>query len=578
MALVTHLGAADTTSAQEPLLSFEITTSPDPLKASPENPSAPLEKGELIIVGSRRHRDPADVESIRVKVPAGTMSPDLATDLGQVNHRISLPGWTSRLDTTRQEFVFEPTAGYATIDANTGFTIQLSQIPISRKVGASPIDVTERSRTGNSAFQPRTTQFSVGKFPPDFYLRNLICNPLVIDNGGQVTLTWERSANAEYQLLYGATCLDVTNETRRIITDVRSDTTFYLIGTVSTGAETVKRILSTGVTVIKPDLEIGNLTVHGTVTAKDNISIAAGKKLVTPEISAAGSSIKISSSVDHTTGTVKLLAGGGLEVNGLLAAKGGIQGNAGAPLVVHQNDGLEVHGKFQAGTRGNAECTAVFKKPVTVENTLSVSAGNALKTNKITTVSGGTITVDKHIDMAKGTVLRTGDLRGVNDGADKTIKVSAPIDFTAGVDIVKEAKRGKLTKNAQHSFTADTSGLLVIHAWAGNSGSTAGTEVYVNTFPHGRFMTYADHSNGQPGGELLTIPLKRNDQVQFKVVNRRGNIGDRPGWWMWLPFGATNVGNGPMAAAELVEPAETAVPTGPVEGAEETAAEEAVES
>lgn len=330
-------------------------------------------------------------------------------------------------------------------------------------------------------------------------------------------------ANATYTLLYGNTSLNVTNEYRRTITDIRSDTTFYLIGSVGTGTEEVKRILSTGVMVIKPDLEIGNLVVHGTVTAKDDISIEAGKKLVTPEISATGGSVKISSSVDHTNGTVKLLDTGALEVNGRVKVKGGIEGDsaAGKPLEVHQTAGLNVHANLQVGTSGG-NYTAVFKKPVTVENTLSVSEGNPLKTNKLTTVSGGTISVDKHIDMTKGTILRTGDLRGVDDGANKTIKVNAPIDFTATVDIVKAAKRGKLSKGAAHSFTADTSGLLVIHAWAGDKGSTAGTEVYVNNFPHGRFMTYADHSNGQPGGELLTIPLKRDDRVEFKVVNRRG--------------------------------------------------------
>ncbi|MEV5950616.1 hypothetical protein [Streptomyces sp. NPDC051993] len=473
--------------------------------------------------------------------------------------------------------MFSPTADYATIGADTGFTIQLSNIPISRKVGTSPIDVTERSGTSTNpnTFQNRTTQFSVGKFPSNFYLRNLICNPLVIDHGGQVTLTWERSANATYTLLYGNTSLNVTNETRRTITDIRSDTTFYLIGSVGTGTEEVKRILSTGVTVIKPDLEIGNLTVHGTVTAKDDISIAPGKKLVTPEISAAGSSIEISSSVDHTSGTVKLLGTGALEVNGRVKAKGGIEGNAEArtPLEVHQTAGLNVHANLQVGTSGG-NYTAVFKKPVTVENTLSVSAGHALEANKITTVSGGTITIDKHIDMTKGTVFRTGALRGVDDGDNKTITVNAPIDFTATVDIVKAAKRGKLHKNATHRFTADTSGLLLIHAWAGNSGSTAKSEASVNTYPY-RFATIADHSNGKSGAELLTVPLKRNDQAEFKITQERGTLDNHCGWWIWLPFGATNVGNGALAAAE---PHEAALTTGPTAETPEEATEATAES
>ncbi|GAA2613696.1 hypothetical protein [Streptomyces tubercidicus] len=252
------------TAANEPLLAYTVSTSPDPLKASPENPQAPEEKGELQIVGSRHSGTPADVQWIRVKVPAGPMSPDLATDLAKITPRISLSGWSVRLDSAAKEFVFSPSAGHAPIGADTGFTIQLSEIPVNRKVGTSPITITESSRTGSSAFQPRSTTFNVGKFPADFYLRNLICTPLVIDNGGEVTLTWERSANATYELLYGDTNLDVTKDTSKKITNVKSDTTFYLRGTTGDASNPVVRILAAQVSVKKPDLEIGNLIVHGT--------------------------------------------------------------------------------------------------------------------------------------------------------------------------------------------------------------------------------------------------------------------------------------------------------------------------
>ncbi|MEU1376889.1 hypothetical protein ABZ442_24980 [Streptomyces triculaminicus] len=268
--------------AREPLLSYGLTTSPDPLKASPENPSTPEEEGELVIVGSRRHRDPADVQSIKVKVPAGTMAPDLATKLSSIVARISLDGWTPRLDESTDEFVFTPAADHETIGADTGFTVQLSQIPINRKVGTVPITVTERSRTGNSAFQERSTTFDVGKFPADFYLRNLITNPLVIDNGGETTLTWERSTNATYELIYGDTSLNVTNVTTRTITNVKSDTNFYLRGTTGDPTHPVVRILTAQVTVNKPDLDIGNLTVsgtinaHGPITARDDVTISQG--------------------------------------------------------------------------------------------------------------------------------------------------------------------------------------------------------------------------------------------------------------------------------------------------------------
>ncbi|MER6567045.1 hypothetical protein ABT288_12815 [Streptomyces sp. NPDC001093] len=276
MALVSPTRTTDPTP-WAPLMSYDLTTSPDPLKASPEKPEEPEERGELIIVASRRSGTPADVEWITVKVPAGTMSPDLATNLSSVNARISLNGWTVRLDEPTKEFVFSPAGSHETIGPDTGFTIQLSQIPISRKVGTSPITVTEHSRTGNNAFQDRKALFSVGKFPADFYMREFLPEgDPVIDNGGEITLTWKRSTNATYELLYGDTNLNVTNETTRTITNIKSDTTFYLRGTTGDPTNPATRILYAHITVRRPDLEVGQLTVHGPARMEDDTTFAGG--------------------------------------------------------------------------------------------------------------------------------------------------------------------------------------------------------------------------------------------------------------------------------------------------------------
>ncbi|MEY9947920.1 hypothetical protein [Kitasatospora sp. GAS1066B] len=269
------------TAADDPLLSYQITTEPNPLKASPENPQVPEEIGELVISVARQSGTPADVEWIKVKVPAGTMAPDLATDLAKISPRISLDGWTVRLDAAAKEFVCEPAGSHAPIGPDSGFTIQLSDIPISRKVGTAPVTVTERSRTGNSAFQNRPTVFNVGKFPADFYLRNLLCEPSIIPNGGDVLLSWERSANATYELLYPGFDRDVTNRTSLPIEGIKSDTTFYLRATTGDPTNPVVRILSTQVSVIKPDLDIGNLTVNGELTVKGPAQLFHTAQLLT---------------------------------------------------------------------------------------------------------------------------------------------------------------------------------------------------------------------------------------------------------------------------------------------------------
>ncbi|GAA2999795.1 discoidin domain-containing protein [Kitasatospora sp. NPDC127116] len=309
------------TAADDPLLTYQITTTPSPLKASPENPQAPEEIGELIISVARQSGTPADVEWIKVKVPAGTMAPDLATDLNKISPRISLSGWTVRLDAAAREFVCAPVGSHAPIGPGTGFTIQLSDIPISRKVGTAPVTVTERSRTGDADFEARKTIFNLGKFPADFYLRNFQCEPSIIPNGGDVKLTWERSANATYELLYPGVDRDVTNRTSLPIEGITSDTTFYLRGTTGDPSNPVVRILSTHLTVLKPDLDIGNLIVNGTVIAKGDVTIAPGNQLAVPKIVGNGSHIEVAGNIHQSAGGISVSTGG-LTVDGNATVSG----------------------------------------------------------------------------------------------------------------------------------------------------------------------------------------------------------------------------------------------------------------
>ncbi|MFD4133552.1 hypothetical protein [Streptomyces goshikiensis] len=294
MTLVVQTQGTVTADGDDPLLSYTVSTTPSPLKASPENPQVPEEIGEVIITVARQSGTPADVEWIKVKVPAGTMAPDLATDLNKISPRISLTGWTVRLDAAAKEFVCAPAGSHAPIGPDTGFTIQLSDIPVSRKVGTAPVTITERSRTGSSAFRNRSTVFNLGKFPADFYLRNFLCEPSIIPNGGDVKLTWERSANATYELLYGDVNRDVTNRTSLEIEGIKSDTTFYLRATTGDPTNPVVRILSAQVTVIKPDLEIGSLIVHGTTRLNNDVTIAEENTLTLGSISAPDGKLALS--------------------------------------------------------------------------------------------------------------------------------------------------------------------------------------------------------------------------------------------------------------------------------------------
>ncbi|MEU9402797.1 discoidin domain-containing protein [Streptomyces sp. NPDC048242] len=319
MTLVTQSHTSTTTDA--PLLSYTITTTPNPLKASPENPADPEQRGELLIVASRRGGKDVNVKSIKVKVPAGSGASALASNLDEVVPKISLTDWKVE-DPVQQTFECIPTGLYGVIGSAPGLTIQLADIPINREVGTATITITElaSTTTDDADFTERKIDFHIGKFPADFYMDKFMCTPLVIQNGEEVTLTWERSTNATYELLYGDVHIpDVTNETTRTISNIASDTTFYLRGNAGDATNPVVRILSAHVTVLKPDLNIGNLIVNGTITANGNVSITAGHDLSVPKILGTGSHIELASSLLQTEGSI---TAAGLRVRGNAAVFG----------------------------------------------------------------------------------------------------------------------------------------------------------------------------------------------------------------------------------------------------------------
>ncbi|MEX2969517.1 hypothetical protein [Streptomyces sp. C184] len=541
MALVSPTRTVDTT-ANEPLLAYTLTTSPDPLKASPENPQTPEERGELQIVGSRHSGTPADVQWIRVKVPAGPMSPDLATDLAKVTPRISLSGWTARLDAAAKEFVFSPSAGHAPIGPDTGFTIQLSDIPVNRKVGTSPITVTESSRTGSSAFQSRATTFHVGKFPADFYLRNLICTPLVINNGGNVTLTWERSANATYELLYGDTNLDVTNDTSKRITNVKSDTTFYLRGTTGDASNPVVRILSAQVSVIKPDLEIGNLIVHG------------------------------STQLNGATSTKNLTVGGTASLNGATTTKD-LTVNTANTLHVRTIEGSGSYGSLAIGGRLTLSTAG---REVNVLSTLTVAGATSLNgaasLNGATSVNGATslngatttknLTVNPgadgylwlksgRLDTAAGTNLNAYGTVGIFKNSSQTLH-SNYIRFGYRETTYRANGDGFLTLALTCLYYTSNNGWRELNAYFTANATTAGVT-------RGISVPQVQFDRSRQASSQMSVPVAKGGTVKVSLDNTKLPNGAGDGYFSvyWTPLGG-----GPnltqVAAADMPEQDETA--------------------
>ena len=507
MALVSPTRTVDTT-ANEPLLAYTLATSPDPLKASPENPQVPEETGELQIVGSRHSGTPADVQWIKVKVPAGPMSPDLAADLAKVTPRISLSGWTARLDAAAKEFVFTPSSGHAPIGPDTGFTIQLSEIPVNRKVGTSPITVTESSRTGSSAFQSRATTFHVGKFPADFYLRNLICTPLVINNGGDVTLTWERSANATYELLYGDTNLDVTNDTSKRITNVKSDTTFYLRGTTGDSSNPVVRILSAQVSVIKPDLEIGNLIVHGTTRLNGATQLNGA-----------------TNTKDLTVNTANTLHVRTIEGSGSYGA-------------------LAIGGRLTLSTEGR-EVNVLSK--FTVAGTTQLNGATSTKNLTVDPGANGYLWLKTgRLDTAAGTNLNAYGAVGIFKNSSQTLHSNY---ITSGFRETTYRANGDgfLTVVMTCLYFTSNTGWRELNAYFSAYATTAGVT-------HGISVPQVAFSGSPQAKNQMSVPVAKGGTVKVSLDNTRLSGGQGNGFFSvyWTPLGG-----GPnltqVAAADMPE-------------------------
>ncbi len=273
MALVNHTvaGAAATSSAEastaaagDGVLTYTATTVPEPLTVSPQDT---VELADLIIVGSLPfYGEPIETNQIAVTIPSGQDAGELVLDHTGMQTSINLTGWTAHPDPGQDRILFKPATGHATLTPEQGVSVQLNKLRINRQVGTAPVAVSLTWRKpGDSNWKTDDQFLGIGKFPAGFYLRNLKASSNYIENGESVTLTWERSTNATYTLLYEDKSIEVTNYSTFTVHNITRNTIFYLEGTAQQGTGSATLRLNTYITVNKPDLEVNDLTVNGTV-------------------------------------------------------------------------------------------------------------------------------------------------------------------------------------------------------------------------------------------------------------------------------------------------------------------------
>ncbi|MEV0032673.1 discoidin domain-containing protein [Nocardia sp. NPDC050793] len=260
-----YTATTDGSITSDPPLTFDLNTTPDPVRVSPA--SGDPQRADFVLVGSRRGPTTIECRKVTVVVPTGENSPDLTPDLASASAQISLADWTPTTNTADKTITFTSASGSAEIGRDEGVTVQLMGMRINSVVGTAllRLEVEWREAGSDDQWETGITTFDIGKFPAEFDLVGFMAEELVIDNGGSAELNWEAKGVSSLRLLYDAADVNVMNLTTYTVKHLAKTTVFYLRATVQVGNNTVERVLSTTVTVRVPDMEIGNLRVVGSL-------------------------------------------------------------------------------------------------------------------------------------------------------------------------------------------------------------------------------------------------------------------------------------------------------------------------
>jgi hypothetical protein len=238
-------------------ISFALVTTPDPVRVSPT--SGDPEYANLHFVGVVGGDRPVECQRITVRVPAGQLAPHLAVSLDGVEAQVNLDDWTStRVNDT---VTLRPLSGSALLTPDTGVWVRLDRVRINPVIGSATLTVIAYWReTDTTHWEQAKTELEVGKFPADFYLRNLTASPAEIGNGEDVTLQWEASTGTTLKLLHESVQYDVTGRAEFTL-PLRRSAGFYLRGSRGSAEHTLYVLVS----VTDPDIDVNNLTVTGPV-------------------------------------------------------------------------------------------------------------------------------------------------------------------------------------------------------------------------------------------------------------------------------------------------------------------------
>ncbi|HEY2324070.1 MAG TPA: hypothetical protein VGJ82_14530 [Thermoanaerobaculia bacterium] len=246
------------------MLSYAISTNPDPLQASPLD--GVVSYGAITIVVSNGRQEPVYCDEIRFSFPEGTLAQDLTNEDAGILAVISPSSWDIAV-LGGGLYSATPSKPSANEITTSGLVAQIYNIAINDEPGSVPLSVVETSSTTNSKpFSDSYGQYTLPKFPYGFFFGNFAPSSPQVSNNGSVTLTWEAADGATYTLYWGAQSVDVTEVRTYTAGPLNSDTTFLLQASYQLQGETAVISLTATVNVSTPDLTVNTLNVNNTAT------------------------------------------------------------------------------------------------------------------------------------------------------------------------------------------------------------------------------------------------------------------------------------------------------------------------
>ncbi|MFI9202839.1 hypothetical protein [Streptomyces sp. NPDC053048] len=245
------------------VLSYTVETDPAPIQVS--HGPTPARAALRITVTNHRHES-VQLEEIRFSFPVGDGPDDLTAvpdsgepELDDTRH------WRFEYDADSRTFVLTPRRSQHPLDFGDQLDLAIANVQVNSAVGTSTLTITETLQDGG---EPGTEEWPLAKVPAGFTVGDFRPDYILVQSGTAARLSWrgESMPGATYTMLHDGDPVDVTAVRSWPTPPLHRDTAFALVVRVEAGESVAEYAMSTTVTVARPDLAVGELTVHGRAT------------------------------------------------------------------------------------------------------------------------------------------------------------------------------------------------------------------------------------------------------------------------------------------------------------------------